>query len=357
MDRKKVLQGLFTGLSIADAYEKSGNKISPEVGLAAFFDRRFSDASALGSHVYDYLRCCRKDLPILNEREEGKFVSGSNRLAYYLYRAPLAKGLILYVHGMAGMADDQYAVNQAELLRRGYDVFAIDLTASGRSEGRGIPGLHQSALDVAAAGEYIASRYDLNGMPLFLFGHSWGGYGVAASLTFLKNVKAVASFSGFDSPLKEMVAIPAAKVGMPFTLPTDQIEEPLKMRAGPYYDLSASDAIASSNVPTLLVHGDLDTTVPLKTASIMNFAHGGEVERLLLPNRGHMDVFYSDRSNAYAETVRAMMDSYAERYGKTIDRIPVAEWEELLSRFDPRMASEVDEAVFDRVDDFFMRHS
>ena len=357
MDPKKIIQGLYTGLNIADAYQKGGcSALTPEVALSAFFDRRFSDASTLNATIFSHLYLSRKDFPALAEREEVTFLSGSNYLAGYLYRASLSRGLVLYVHGMNGMADDLYSIGQNYFLTHGYDVFAIDLTASGRSEGHGVPGLHQSALDVSAAIAYVTSRYDLMSQPLYLFGHSWGAYGVCASLHFPSSVRAVAALSGFDTPLKEMAAVPAARVGFPMALPTEGLDEPLRIRAGANYNLSASKSIASSGVPTLLIHGAKDSTVPLQGASTYEATEAPNATKLLCPDKGHMDIFYDSTSIAYANQVKDMARELTERYGKLVSNVPQDEWNAFLNRFDPRMTSVLDENLFGKIDSFFASH-
>lgn len=357
MDPKKVIQGLFTGLNIADSYMKSGQKMSPEVGLSAFFDRRFSDIDNLEHDIRYYVYCCRKDYPLLQDREVVSFYSGRNLLKGYLYRTEgVSRGLVLCVHGMAGMADDFYALSQNYFLNHGYDVFAIDLTASGASEGHGIPGLHQSALDVAAASDYLDSRIDVKNLPRYFFGHSWGGYGVSASLAFHPHVRAIAEVSGFDTPLKEMTAIPGAKLGVEVVLPREDIEEPLRVRAGEYYDLSASKAIMESGVPSLLLHGEDDQTVPIRHASIIESAEGHNVTKLFFPGKGHMDIFYAPSSIAYARNVMGMAQELTARYGKDVARIPKNEMKNFLSSFDKRMTSVPDEALYGPILEFFASH-
>lgn len=353
MDPKKVLQGLYTGLNIADAYLKTGQKMSPEVGLSALFDRRFSDLEAWKHSIRSLVYCSRDDFPSLQEREVVSFLSGPNRLKGYLYRASVCRGVVLYVHGLSDMADGLYAVGEDYFLRHGFDVFAIDLTASGGSEGHGIPGLHQSALDVVAASTYLDSRADLCGLPRYFFGHSWGGYGVSASLKFHPTVRAVAEVSGFDSPLKEMTAIPMGKMGITEALPRAGIEEPLRQRAGEYYDLSASEAVAHNNVPILLLHGERDTTVPLKTAALIDFASGPNVTKRYFPDRGHMDILYDAASVAYAKPIMEMAGALTKQYGRDIAHIPVEELSRFTSSFDKRMTSLPNEDIFGAAAEFF----
>lgn len=358
MDGKKIMQGLFTWLNIGEAYDKAeGWLLDPGIAIAAVFSRRFSDERSFDKTVDSLIFLSRKDFPSLAEREEVRFPSGKNMLRGYLYRNELSKGLVLYVHGIKGQADDYYAIGEDYFVRKGYDVFAIDLTASGRSEGMGIDGLHQSALDVKAAYEYIRSRGDFEHCPIYFFGHSWGAYGVAASLNF-PNVRpcAIAAMSGFNTPLEEMLALPSSALGIPLDIGKEDLKAALKARGGEYHDLSASKGVASSGIPSLIIHGELDETVPLDWSSAYRALEDKDAAKLLLPGRGHADVFLSDASLEYAKNVRAMAKEFTDVNGKDMDAVSAERKQEFLSRFDRRMTSCVNEPLFDKIDAFFLKH-
>jgi len=359
MDVNKILAGLRMGLNIADAVKEAGGDIlDPNVGLTLFFDRRFSNASTLGRTVDSLVYLFRDDFPSLSFREVVSFPSCGNTLKGYLYRTAQTwhKGLVLYVHGLTGQADDIYAIGQDRFLSAGYDVFAIDLTASGRSGGNGIPGLHQSALDVKAATEYLSTRGDLNGMPLFFFGHSWGAYGVAASLNFASvRPHAVAAVSGFDNPLAEMMAIPQEKVGFPIPVDRAPLEEALRRRAGEHYSLSASRGIAESGVPALVVHGQDDHTVPfaVSTYAMLGTSHA---EKLLLPG-GHMDLFFSPEAASRAKETKQKAGAMLKTEKIDLASLPKESLEQLRSCFDRRGNSILNERLFGAVDAFFTEHA
>ncbi len=61
-------------------------------------------------------------------------------------------------------------------------MFSFDCTGSHESRGKGTTGLPQLALDLNAALSYMESDSALDGVPIMLYGHSWGGYAVAAVL-------------------------------------------------------------------------------------------------------------------------------------------------------------------------------
>lgn len=357
MDAKKFFQALFTGANVGEAFQNAeGRILDPSIALAAAFSRRFSDEDSFEKTLDSKIFLSRKDFPSLKEREVVRFPSGKNMLCGYLYRVDLAKGLLIYVHGIKGQADDYYAIGEDYFVRMGYDVFAIDLTASGRSQGMGIDGLHQSALDVKAAYEYILSRGDFDAMPKYLFGHSWGAYGVGASLNFpAVRPNAIAVLSGFDTPLKEMLGLPASKIGFEVDFGKEELEAALKARCGEYYDLSASKGIRNSKVPAIVLHGDNDTTVPMK-ASIFGALNEDEATKVLIPSRGHADVFLCDESVAYANDVRGMGKVMTDVYGKDVTQIPKGMMDSFLSTFDRRMTSLINVKVFEKIVGFFDAH-
>ena len=49
-------------------------------------------------------------------------------------------------------------------------------------------------------GQTLVNEERFNGLPVYLFGHSWGGYAVCAVLRTNHKIKAVASVAGFNKP-------------------------------------------------------------------------------------------------------------------------------------------------------------
>jgi hypothetical protein len=59
-------------------------------------------------------------------------------------------------------------------------VFSFDPTGNFASEGTNIVELPQARLDLASALNYIQGDASLRDLSVMLYGHSWGGYPVAA---------------------------------------------------------------------------------------------------------------------------------------------------------------------------------
>ncbi len=332
------------------ALREADGILDPSIAVTAFFSRRFSSPDDLNTRLENLMYLTRKDFPSLEKRETHVFLSDGNALRGYLYRHPTPKGLVLFVHGIKGQADDLYAIGQDALLQAGYSVFVIELTASGQSEGKGISGLQQSAFDVAMAVRHIHDDSYMSSLPLFLFGHSWGAYGVAASLNLISGVKAVAAVSGFDTPLKEMMALPEEKIGIPMERSKDALIVAMRKRAGEDYDLSASQGIESSGVPTLLIHGDEDHTVPLKGASTFDNCSAPNAVHLLR-KAGHIDIFFAPMARVYALRVRELAKNML---GKDIGKATPKQIQAFRASFDPHMTSVLDQELFSSIDAFFV---
>ncbi len=111
------------------------------------------------------------------------------------------KGFIILSHGFFG-THIQYLLDISWLTKNGYKVLAYDQFGNGISDGK-----NQDNLSV---GVYVLEnvlrnviKHDVNaGLPLYLYGHSWGGYSVSGALKHYPQVKKAIVRSGFTSPIQ-----------------------------------------------------------------------------------------------------------------------------------------------------------
>ena len=348
-----MIQSLFTGSEIGQAALQDGRLLSSPVALAAFFGRRFSDPISYEKSFDSLVYKSQRDFPCLQNREMVRFYSGDHYLTGYIYRTSLSKGLILFVHGINGQADDAYAIGQAALLEAGYDVFAIDLSASGRSDGMGIKGLHQGAYDVKAAVDFIQTRNDLKNLPLYLFGHSWGAYSCLASTNLTSKPKKVVAISGFVSPIEEMIALPGSKIGFDLSATRGDLERSMEMRAGPDYDLSAATGIAKNpQIQYFIIHGAKDSVVPLSASAFEAAKHYPNVHTRLCEDRGHADILFSLASKEYVAHIKKGKDQVIKEYGKDITAYPEDLLAGIKANIDKGRASEINAELFEEIDAF-----
>lgn len=290
----------------------------------------------------DKLVKTRKDYALLDAREELSFVSGNNTLKAYFYKASPSKGTIIASHGLNGRADGPDAAYQAWFLKEGYSVCAVDLTASGESEGTSINGLHQSAYDIKAAYDYLAKNEKLE-KKVFLCGHSWGGYGVAASLGLGVEASGVITFSAFDNPFDTMVQYAERYVGVLATISLPPFYLAESMAFGQEVFRSASSALKDSTTKALIIHGEADASIPLDSISL--YARAKElpnVGTITLPSIGHMRPWLSLEAHRYYGELHA-------EYEKLKNDGDESKIEAFLNNVDRDKSSELNDALFGEI--------
>jgi pimeloyl-ACP methyl ester carboxylesterase len=197
-----------------------------------------------------------------------EFYSGKNKLQGYIYEKKNARALVVIAHGLGGKAAS-YSPEAQWFVSRGYRVFMYDCTGTAASEGKGTMGMAQSALDLAAALDYIKTDPALRELPVLLYGHSWGGYAAAAVLAKDYDITASVSVSGYNTP-GGVVYEQAKRIMGPLAL----LEYPFMMaenffRFGREASVSAVSAINAAGKPILIIHGTGDTEIFFDGASII----------------------------------------------------------------------------------------
>ena len=257
------------------------------------------------------------------EREAVEFLSGENLLRGHLYGAGGSEGLVVVSHGLGG-GEESYLPQALYLVDRGYQVLCYSNTGCWDSEGEDCIGLCQSVLDLDAALTWVESESRFDGVPVFLFGHSWGGYAVTAIFHFDHDITASASVAGFNDPMSMILEWGEGMIG-----PVVYAEAPFiwinqKFTFGDILGLRAVDAINSVDTPVLILHGDEDTTVGYTTTGII-----AAKEQITNPNvryivcdqpeqNDHNGLLSSLDSIHYAEELQEEYDVIYEQYGGEI---------------------------------------
>ena len=226
-----------------------------------------------------------------------EFFSGSNRLKGYIISPRSPKALMVIVHGIKADSDSMEPVVQYFVLR-GYAVATFDGTASGRSEGKKTVGLQQQRLDLRALLDYLDEQRLYTDLPLVLFGHSAGAYGVAAEAQDTRACAAVC-VSGFETPLETMRFWAAQYTG-----PLSSIEYPFLLirefiAKGGDANTAASDALKRSGIPAIVVQGEDDDVVKedISLYAAVQKNGSGLISLVHIDNpkhRGHSDILVAE---------------------------------------------------------------
>ena len=289
-------------------------------------------------------------------RSQVTFPSGKNDLTGYLYGQGNSQGLVVIAPGL-GEGADTFLAEIAYFVDHGWRVFTYDPTGSFASQGKSTLGLPQSLVDLRAALDYLQTRADSQGLPLMLYGHSWGAYAVAAILPEGYNVSAVASISGFNSPkglLTEQLRVSLGWLA-PLEVPFGQLYQ--RLLFGNDATATAIGGINSGDTPVLIVHGDADESITYAGASII-----AQRERISNPNattvtrsipgqndhnhllRSLAAIQYRDAKN---QEYRAIFDQYG---GDIPDDVRAAYY----AGVDPFQVSELDADFMDQINQFFL---
>ena len=283
------------------------------------------------------------------------FQSGENTLKGYVYGEGNDKGLVVIAPGR-GTNSVEYLPEALFFVDHGWRVLTFDYTGSFESQGKNSKGLPQARIDLLAALDFIQSDESLKDLPIMLYGHSWGAYAVTAVLNDVDNISAVASLSGFNSPMglfdeqaHRMMGV-LAYVEYPFEWAYQT------MLFGKDASVTAVDGINRTDTPVMIIHGTADNAIAYNGASII-----AQRNRITNPN-----VVYVSRSGEYQNDHDHLMKSVAamkyineknnefrelsERYD---GNIPDSAMDEFYASVDRFQVSELDSDFMNQINTFF----
>ena len=327
--------------------------IASMIVVQILFNDTFSRTAPREQGLTAYLRYW--DVEEQYPREPVSFLSGKNRLYGHLYGAGNPEGLVVISHGMGG-GEESYLAEALYFVDCGYQVLCYSNTGCWDSEGKTCVGLNQSVLDLDAALTWVEGEGRFGGVPVFLYGHSWGGYAVAAIFHFDHDIAASASVAGFNQAMPMIMEWGEDMLG-----PLIYAEYPFiwinqKLTFGKTFGLTAVDALNSTDTPVLILHGNEDETVGYNTVSIIS-----QKDRITNPNvayfvcdkppqNDHNRLFQSLESIAYHDELNEIYGELYDRYG---GEIPEDEERAFYAAADPFLASEPDADFMDRVAAFY----
>ncbi|MDE6505268.1 MAG: alpha/beta fold hydrolase [Clostridia bacterium] len=274
--------------------------------------------------------------------EEVSVNRGKFTLNGYIYRnerVPAKNKTVVFVHGM-GAGHLAYTTEIAYFANLGYPVLALDSKGCNLSGGKNIKGMYEGVNSAVAAIDCAKEKLPQNG--IYLVGHSWGGYS-ALCASEQREVEKVVAISAPNSPMKTMqhavspILSPFLAAYMTIWWVTFNM-----VKFGSYGNSHASNCVAKSKVPILLVHGDKDNIVKKENAAYYCI-NGENVEKLLCEGKAH-----NPYNTVRAEQKLAELSSALKNVKKT----KPAEAYSYFDKFDFKAATEEDEEVMQKIAEF-----
>ncbi len=348
--RKKIICGVATGLAAFIALA-----LIVTLGVCKYLlDDMFGRVSA----PTDYsLTTIYSDEETGVERRAIEFKSGKNTLRGNLWGNNDSQKLVIISHGIGAIANDYYS-EMIFFVNNGYRVLTYDCTGTARSDGKGTTGLSQSPIDLHNALEFVERDEELKALPVYLFGHSWGGHAVTAVLNYEhKNVKAVASVAGYNSNAGIMKEWMKNKMGMggftnvifPFAAFWAVID------SHGAYNMTGVKGINGTDIPVLAVQGGKDDTVWEDSI----YSHRSEItnekfESYFIENGEHSGVLNPDATTVleYREEKRAQLEQLNREHN---GKIPQDKLKEFYATIDKHLFNDVNHEIMNKVLGFFAK--
>lgn len=286
--------------------------------------------------------------------EEVKFFSDDVLLKGNYYTCNNPKGIVVLAHGIHSGADD-YISFALYFLKHNYNVVSFNYKGTYDSDGDSTVGFCESLVDLDHAIDYILSEEKFNHLPIFLFGHSWGGYAVCSVLNLQDKIKACASIAGMNSGytiINEKAQQYAGKLSIPSKLFFDLYQRTLFKD---YIKYDAVKGINNTNIPIVLAHGIDDTLILLKKQSIVShhekFKNNNIIYYIGKGFQGdHTDILYSTNAIAYRKEIESELKLLEIKKGS---KLTLKEKQEVFQNVDHYRYSEINEQLMKLIVDTF----
>lgn len=188
-------------------------------------------------------------------------------LTGYLYGSAdgaAPKALVVFAHGLGAGGQSGYLPIFDYLVQGGYCVFAYDATGNDESEGEAIGSLIQGYIDMDYAVTYAQSLEETAGLPLVLMGYSWGALSAGNTLNTHPEAVAVVTIAGWNRARDLVEAGTRKKLGDAAGLVMPFISLYELVTYGKYASSTAMKGFERSDCGAMIIHGELDGTVPIQ---------------------------------------------------------------------------------------------
>lgn len=299
---------------------------------------------------FDYIRVADK----LN-RTTFNFTSDNTVLQGYYYPCDGAKGMVVVCHGMHAGADD-YIPFIEYFINNDYAVFTYDCQGTYASEGDSTVGMCTPLVDLDHALKYIESDDVLSKYPLFLFGHSWGGYAVTSVLALHKNIYACAAIAPFNNGYT-LIAEKGEQYTGPFSdvltegFPKTFLNVYQKFLFKNYTKYNAVRGINSTDIPVFIAHGNKDSIISFYKQSVIS--HKSEIrEKNVIyyigtdVQSGHNTILHSEQAIEYQKKIKNDLNQLKKEKDRELT------YEELVAfceNVDHALYSEVNEELMEQI--------
>lgn len=256
-------------------------------------ERKLGDAPAMpsGEQYLEYKEIIDGCIKSMIERPyEGVTIISFDGLKLFARYYHVADGAPLQIqfHGYKSSAFVDFCGGSNLALKLGYNILVVDQRAHGKSEGATITFGVYERKDCLSWINYALERFGYN-TKIVLAGISMGAATVlmATDQNLPGNVKGIMADCPYSSP-KAIIKKVAGEMYFPPALVYPFVKLGAKLFGD--FDLeesSAVEAVAGTELPILLIHGEADRFVPCEMSSAIKAAGGDNIEFHTFPGATH----------------------------------------------------------------------
>jgi len=231
--------------------------------------------------------------------------------AYYIKNENVSSSYAVLCHAYAESAASmaEYAKHYYDL---GFNILLPDARAHGKSEGKYIGMGWEDRLDLLKWVDMIVEK-DADAR-ILLHGVSLGGAAVLAASgeSLPQNVRCIISDSAWESEWEEFKYQAKESFSLP-SFPVLYMESLyVKLRTGrSLKDADISSQVEKSKTPTLFIHGEADTVVPITQCNRLFDSCFVEKEQYIAKNAGHCEAAFKDSEKYWAKVDRFMLKHFS----------------------------------------------
>ena len=227
------------------------------------------------------------------------------RLSAELYIVPGADLTEIQFHGYRSSAKSDFACGGYEAIRKNHNLLLVDHRAHGESEGKTISFGVLERYDCLTWVDYLNKRLGTD-VDIMLFGVSMGAATVlmASELPMPENVRLIVADCAYSSP-EAIIRRVIADMHLPPSVAFPFVRLGGRLFGG--FDISSASpvsAVKKATVPTLIIHGEADSFVPVEMSrEIYAVLASKQRELALFPGADHGISFLVDKER-YLDTVK-----------------------------------------------------
>ncbi len=261
------------------------------------------------------------------------------------------KGVVVVAHGLGHGGHNSYMPFIDYFASNGYYVYTYDTHGNDNSQGRTVKGLPQGVISLDGAIKHLSKIPEYKGLPIMLFGHSWGAYSVGNVLNLHPEVAGAVIVAGFNES-EDLMLNYSGKVFGPFAegLMT-YVEAYERVKFGKKVTkISTIDGLKKTDALIMIVHSEDDKVVPTDYGYdkfYKEFKDDPRFTFVLYKDRGHNHPYYSKQAWEYQKNLNKSYHAYLKK--NKIKNTKKARIDYMKNHLDKKKCYEPDSELMGRI--------